>query len=110
LTVQNDGPSAQTLAFQTTLKADFTAERANRVVWQWSRDRDVQLSPSDLTLAPGQKTTFRASWDGRDDAGRDLPAGDYVVKGVFLGQWSKTSLPLVAEATIEVKRPKSSIT
>jgi hypothetical protein len=37
----------------------------------------------DRRLAPGDFLEFSASWDQRDDSGRQVPPGEYVVQGRF---------------------------
>ncbi len=96
LTVRNSGPSSLQVSFKTSLEVDFTVENTNGVIWQWSRGVAVDFEPTDLVLRPGQTASYTAAWDGRDDAGRPLPAGEYTVRGIFLGQTAGRTLPIVA--------------
>ncbi len=105
LSVRNLTGEAVTAAFKTSLEADFTVESGGRVVWQWSRSQEVKLADGQVVIGPGQTISFKAVWDGRDDSGRDLPIGDYAVKGIFLGQLAGRTLPLITGPAAVVVTP-----
>ncbi|MHB8926232.1 MAG: BsuPI-related putative proteinase inhibitor [Bacillota bacterium] len=105
LNVRNVTKEPVTATFRTSLEADFTVESGNRVVWQWSRFREVKLEDGRAVLQPGQTLSFKAVWDGRDDSGRVVSPGDYAVKGVFLGQLPERTLPVIAEPAPIVVTP-----
>ncbi|MHB0885303.1 MAG: BsuPI-related putative proteinase inhibitor [Bacillota bacterium] len=105
LKVRNLTREAVTADFKTSLEADFTVESGERIVWQWSRSREISLAGRQVVIGPRQTVSFKAVWEGRDDSGRDLPIGDYTVKGVFLGQLAGRALPLITKPAPVVVTP-----
>lgn len=53
--------------------------RSNRVVYTLSKHRQFDRNNS-YTLAGGESRTFREFWDQRDDAGKAVPSGVYVIE------------------------------
>jgi hypothetical protein len=65
--------------------ADFRVFNARgRQVWSLLQGRIMLGSLRLYPLAPGQRLRFRHSWNQRDDAGKPVPAGDYLLRGVLI--------------------------
>jgi len=62
---------------------DIVVTRDGTEVWRWSKGRVVQDVLELKTLRPGEELAFDAEWDQRDEAGRPVPPGSYVVKGIL---------------------------
>jgi hypothetical protein len=93
--VTNVASSPLTLTFPSSCHAYFTVENAGgEVVYDLRRHADCEPIESTVTLQPGQTEPVPLSWDQKDDAGRDLPRGSYVVRAQFNG-----SPPLPATST-----------
>lgn len=84
LEVRNAGSGLLTFQFPTSQRYDFLVVREDGVpVWQWSRDKAFAQVLGTLVLAPGEVRVYRERWDQRDDEGRPVPPGWYVVEGLF---------------------------
>jgi hypothetical protein len=63
---------------------DFVVTRTDGTeLWRWSKGRVVRDVLELKTLRPGQELAFEADWDQRDLAGRLLPPGTYLLRGVL---------------------------
>jgi hypothetical protein len=66
--------------FSTAKQFDIAiADSRGQEVWRLSRSTAYATTLTHLSLPPGAQKTFRAQWDGRDNAGRPVPAGTYTV-------------------------------
>jgi hypothetical protein len=68
--------------FPTSLEATFaihTPAPADRTVWNLDAQHPGHPSPHTITVTAGQCLTWTATWEGRDNTGRDLPAGHYTL-------------------------------
>ncbi len=84
--VTNVDPSPLTLTFPSSCHAYFTVENAaGEVVYDLRRHADCEPIESTVTLQPGQTEPMPLFWDQKDDAGRELPRGSYVVRAQFNG-------------------------
>jgi hypothetical protein len=97
LTVQNHGPREERLLFRTGQQFDFTVMRGREVVWRWSHGRAFTMALEQITLKPGESRTFEAVWEQKDNAGKDVPEGDYRVTGII------TARPEIRAAPVEVR-------
>ena len=52
-------------------------------VWRWSYGQFVQQILQLTTVRPGEAVDFTAAWSQRDNAGKAVPAGAYVVRGIL---------------------------
>jgi len=88
LTMTNNAPYALEVNFANGQFYDFTAtDAAGTSLWSWSFGKSFDGNPQTVTLAPGQTWTVQEVWGFADDAGNGQPDGDYVVGGVFLGDY-----------------------
>ena len=56
------------------------------IVWRRLFGRAVQAVLQVRTLAPGEILLLRDTWQQLSDAGSRVPAGNYTVQGIVLGQ------------------------
>lgn len=89
LTVVNRSNAAVVLPFATSQKYDFEVRRGDQVVWQWSHDRAFAQVLTQTRLPPGEAVTFRQKWNGRNNAGEPVPAGEYSAAGSLTVQGTK---------------------
>ncbi|HEV8150963.1 MAG TPA: BsuPI-related putative proteinase inhibitor [Gemmatimonadales bacterium] len=84
--VANAGRASVTLQLQgREPTADFRVFNARgRQVWSLLQGRIMLGSLRLYPLAAGQRLSFRHSWNQRDDAGKPVPAGDYLLRGVLI--------------------------
>lgn len=69
---------------------DFQVLRADRsVVWTLRGDQPVPAIGFPATLSPGDTLRYAAKWNLRDEFGRPVPPGTYLVRGLVY-----TDLPL----------------
>lgn len=63
---------------------DFVVSRPDgTVVWRWLDGKAHSLSIQRRTLRPRELLEFRGEWDQRGRAGRPVPPGVYVVRGIL---------------------------
>ena len=65
--------------------ADFVVfDAQDRVVWSRLRGRTMLGALRLYPLAAGKRLSFKHRWDQRSDAGKPVPAGVYLIRGVLL--------------------------
>lgn len=86
MTVTNIGRQNQTITVGRNYSYDYSIRdsRTQRVVYQMSRHR--QPSGGNFTLRPGDVRTYRELWDQRDDSGKPVGAGVYVIEARIMPQ------------------------
>ncbi len=66
--------------FPTGQKFDITAtDTKGAVVWAWSKGQVFTQNISRLSIPAGGREAFAAVWNGRTNAGRPVPPGDYTL-------------------------------
>jgi hypothetical protein len=74
------------LHFPTTQRYDFIINDPNGVeVWRSSDGKSFGQVEGTETLQPGQKATYTETWDQKDRAGNQVPAGLYKVSAFSVG-------------------------
>ena len=69
-------------SFPTSLELSFairTPAPADRAAWDLGAQHPGHRSPHTIAVSAGQCLTWSANWLGRDNAGRNLPAGHYTL-------------------------------
>ncbi|HOJ21882.1 MAG TPA: BsuPI-related putative proteinase inhibitor [Armatimonadota bacterium] len=97
LTVTNNGQREERLLFRSGQKFDFTVTRDQKVVWRWSHGRAFTMALEQITLKPGESRTFEAVWEQKDNAGKEVPEGEYLVTSVI------TAHPEIRAAPVKVR-------
>ncbi|CCO08754.1 BsuPI-related putative proteinase inhibitor [Desulforamulus hydrothermalis] len=71
-----------TLRYNTGQRFELVVRRAadNAEVWRYSRGRLFIQQSAVVTIRPNQTAIYRYVWDQRDDAGRQVRPGDYVLE------------------------------
>lgn len=84
--VLNAGKTSVTLQLLgRTPTADFVVEdAAGRQVWSLLRGQVMLGALRLYPLAAGKRLRWTHTWDQRSDAGKLVPPGDYLVRGVLL--------------------------
>lgn len=82
----NAGKTSVTLQLLgRTPTADFTvADSDGRQVWSLLRGQVMLGALRLYPLAAGKRLRWTHTWDQRSDAGKLVPPGDYLVRGVLL--------------------------
>jgi len=52
-------------------------------VWRWSHGKGVDGILGSKTLEPGEELALQGEWDQRDNQGRAVAPGSYLVRGAF---------------------------
>jgi hypothetical protein len=79
-TVANPTKKAVPYDFLTGQKFDMTVlDSKGTTLWQWSQNKKFTQGLSRVTLAPSQKLSYSAIWNGRDANGKPVPPGLYMV-------------------------------
>jgi hypothetical protein len=106
LSMTNTAPYPLEVSFGTTQYYDFTATDANGTTqWTWSTGRTFDPVAEVRTLAPGETWTVQESWAFVNDAGGGVLDGDFVVRGIFLGDYLGRSGLKQGEQTINLFTP-----
>lgn len=85
LAATNSGSAPVTLTAPSSQLYDFAILNDSGAVWRWSRGRMFLTVLTPLTIRPGEVRTFKEKWDQRDQSGRQVGPGDYVVEGLLIG-------------------------
>ena len=68
---------------------DFIVTSADGdIVWRRLEGEILQAILRVEVLAPGQELEFRHSWNQRDNSGKRIAPGSYVIRGILLGEGS----------------------
>ncbi|NLI12879.1 BsuPI-related putative proteinase inhibitor [Pelotomaculum propionicicum] len=79
----NQSSRSITLRYNTAQRFDFIARRVatQEEIWRWSRGRFFAQRVAEITLRPGQSQVFRATWDQRNNQGRQIAPGNIIIQG-----------------------------
>lgn len=83
LVITNRSRRAAVVPFGSGQQFDFEAIQNGNVIWNWARDRAFTQVFSNMTLDPGEKMVYETSWSQRDNHGRRVKPGTYVIRGVI---------------------------
>lgn len=83
LVVTNRSRRAAVLPFGSGQQFDFEAVQNGNVIWNWGRDRAFTKVFTKMTLEPGEKVVYESSWSQRDNHGRRVRPGTYILRGVI---------------------------
>jgi hypothetical protein len=100
--VTNTTDQTMNYTFSSGKQYDIWISREDTEVWRCSRGRMYIQAFTYLNLAPGESKTFFATWDQRDEAGKQVPAGSYVVSGQLTPTGEKPAA-VSAKITITAK-------
>jgi hypothetical protein len=104
LTVTNTASYPVTVQFGSAQFHDFSVSNsAGTPVWTWSNGKTFDPTPHELVLGPGESTQFTSTWPLTNNSGARVPAGNYTVKGSFLGSYYGQSGPKGGEAQVQVR-------
>jgi hypothetical protein len=104
MTVTNTASYAVTVVFNSSQSYDFTATNsAGTTVWTWSNGKTFDPTPQQFVLAPGESWQFQESWNLTQNNGSRVPAGNYVIRGTFLGTYYGQGGPKGGQTQIQVR-------
>lgn len=83
LIITNRSRRQAVVPFGSGQQFDFEVVRNGEVVWNWAKDRAFTQVFSTVTLEPGERLVYESSWVQRDNHGRRVRAGTYVIRGVI---------------------------
>jgi hypothetical protein len=84
LSLKNLGDHPVQVALGGRPAYDFViAQPDGTEVWRWSHGQFVQQILQLITVRPGEAVDFTEAWPQLDNAGRAVPAGAYVVRGLL---------------------------
>ncbi|MEW6524333.1 MAG: BsuPI-related putative proteinase inhibitor [Bacillota bacterium] len=93
LELTNRGTSKVVLEFNTSQEFDLVIKSGSTTAWRWSGGMMFLQVITRKELAPGESLGYRVRWDGKDQDGKTLPAGTYMVSAEFKGKGVKVSIP-----------------
>lgn len=79
MSVRNSGSKPVTINFPSSQNFDITIALGSKTVWQWSYNRMFGQIFRTVTLAPGEKRTFTATWNQTTNDGARVAPGKYKV-------------------------------
>jgi hypothetical protein len=77
--VENRGKDDAVLRFTSGQRFDMWAEKDGNEVWRWSRGKLFTQALGSITLKPGERATFDATWDQKDTSDKQVDPGAYSV-------------------------------
>lgn len=104
LSVKNVGDEAAALFFSSGKKFDFAILDSNsKEIWRWSRGRVFTMAIEEIKLRKNQEVSFKAVWPQRDNAGRAVPPGYYLIRGESAASQvtKKVEARIVVESSVE---------
>lgn len=108
LTLVNCDLEPVTRLFNNAQRFDFIVSgEGGEEVWRWSADKAFAQVLGEETFQPGQKVTYRETWEQKDNQGRAVPPGTYQVTGQSSGcdiSGGNCGLPQAAQF-IEITAP-----
>ncbi|MDO8681985.1 MAG: BsuPI-related putative proteinase inhibitor [Armatimonadota bacterium] len=79
--IRNTTSKTVTYRFSSGQQYDFWAILDGREVWRWSHDKATIQVLTSFDLKPGESKTFKATWDQKDNSGRQVPPDSYIISG-----------------------------
>jgi hypothetical protein len=83
LELVNDRAESARLTFSSTKQFDFEVLWDDQLLWRWSADRLFAQMLTEETLAPGARSAFEATWNGRIIGGEEAKPGEYLARGIL---------------------------
>lgn len=77
--VENKGQQPVTLRFSSGQRFDIWVRNNAGELWRWSRGRMFTQALGFVTLKPGERQTYKATWNQRNNKGTQVAAGSYSV-------------------------------
>ena len=74
------GARARRFSYATTQELDLWVTAAAdeaKALWTWSLGQRFPVHEHHLDIGPGECVTWQTNWDGTDEGGQTLPAGNY---------------------------------
>ncbi len=82
ISIKNTSDDFKELTFSSGKKYDFWVENdSGKEVWRWSFDKVFTMVLESKKLEPGEQVVYELVWPQKDFDGKQVPAGNYVVKG-----------------------------
>lgn len=101
IVAQNQDERAKEVTYNSGQSFDVTitplGESSPR--WTWSHGRMFTMALRSKTLAPGERVTFSAQWDQKDNEGNPVPPGKYTIETVLTANGGIKAAPF--QITIE---------
>ena len=95
LKLKNASKEPVTITFPTSQRFDLVvSDTEGKEVWRWSHGKVFLQVIQEVTLEPGEELEFKATWDQRDNEGRQVPSGAYVMVGELTGEPKVVSRPI----------------
>ena len=101
MTVRNRSNHAVRLPFRSGQRFDFEVLQEGKLIWNWARDRAFTQALTSMTLAADEETVFQGRWDYRDNQGRRVEPGRYLVRGIVTTAFQRPQI--MAEERIDVR-------
>lgn len=99
------GEAIDAIVYGGTFAFDLSAkDQTDREVWRRSR-QEIGGYGQHLRLAPGASTSFEATWDARDNAGRPVAVGTYRLTGYLVDDGANPLAQADAIARVRVVLP-----
>lgn len=99
--VRNTGRETLTIPFRSGQRYEFEVLQDGRLVWNWASDRTFTQALTSMTLDPGESTRFSVRWDQRDNQGRRVRPGRYLVRGFLTTSFQRPQI--MAEEWTEIR-------
>jgi hypothetical protein len=102
MTVRNTSNAAVTVPFRSGQKFDFEVLQEGRLIWNWAHDRAFTQALTSTTIEPGESVTYNTRWNFRDNNGRLVQPGRYMVRGILTTAFQRPQI--MTEQRFDVDR------
>jgi hypothetical protein len=102
MTVENTGNTAITVPFNSGQKYDFEVLQEGKLLWNWAHDRMFTQALTSTSIAAGESLTYNTRWNLRDNNGRMVQPGRYMVRAILTTAFQRPQI--MAEQRFEVER------
>lgn len=100
--VSNRSNRPLAIPFRSGQQFDIQVLQEGRLVWNWARNRSFTQALTSTTLEPGEELRFTGRWNFRDNRGRQVQPGRYLVRGILTTSFQRPQI--IAEERIDVER------
>jgi hypothetical protein len=101
-TVRNEADYPVVVPFRSGQEFDIEILQEGMVVWNWARDKSFTQALNSKRLRPGEETVYSVRWDQKNNSGKQVTPGHFMVRGIVTTAFQNPQL--IAEQRIEIRR------
>jgi hypothetical protein len=102
-TVENNTTDDMVIRFSSGKQYDFWVVKDGNEVWRWSKGKVFTQALVSITLKPGERKVYEATWNQRGNDGKQIPPGSYDLYAQLATMGPKPT-PVTTQANIGTGR------